>query len=248
MATCALCQKLATLRRSHVIPKFTHKRIKKEDGSLLRFDKNSHPDGDRVQDAFHEELLCDDCEARFQKWEDHAARMINQKRVFDFEPVQRPQLIKLSGFDYSRMKLFLLSILWRMGVAKAPTFAKVKLGPHTERIGRMLLNSDPQEITDYGCIVSVVDMDQERITLTRPADGVRYEAQNLRMYRALVDGLLLAWIVGSKEHMDRFRAPELLLQLDGTWLTYAREWDRVDFLRSELGKIGDGSLFDRKNA
>jgi hypothetical protein len=174
--------------------------------------------------------------------------MINQKRVFDFAPVHRPQLIKLCGFDYSRMKLFLLSVLWRMGVAKAPAFTNVKLGPHTERIGRMLLDGDPQEVTDYGCTVSVVHMDQERIALTRPADGIRYETQNLKMYRALVDGLLFAWIVGSREHMDRFRAQELFLQLDGTWLTYAREWDRVDFLHFELRKLGDGSLFDQKKA
>jgi hypothetical protein len=241
-AKCALCKSVAPLQRSHVIPKFTNKRIKKEDGRLLRFSKLSHPDGDRVQDAFVEKLLCADCEALFQKWEDHASRMINQRRVFDFAPTTGRRLVKLTGFDYAKMKLFSLSILWRMGAAVESVFSSVDLGPHLDRIGKMLLNSDPGSTTDYGCSVMVVHIEGERMALTRPGDSVMFQTQNLRMYRALIDGLLFAWIVGSKTHMSQFRSPEILLQLDGTWVSYTRDWQQLDFLRSELGKIADGSL------
>lgn len=235
--TCALCKKNADLRRSHVIPKFTHKRIKQVDGRLLRFSKGSHPDGDPVQDAFFETMLCDDCEARFQKWEDHAARMFSQKKIFDFPAMRARQLVRLTGFDYARMKLFLMSILWRMGAATDPVFSSVKLGPHAERLGRMLLASDPGTAADYGCTATVIHMDGERIALTRPADSVMYRTQNLRLYRALVDGVLFAWLVGSPDHMRRFRSPELLLQSDGGWWSYARDWQSVDFIRSELTKL-----------
>jgi hypothetical protein len=227
-----------------VIPKFTHKRIKEVDGRLLHFSKGSHPEGDPIQDAFFEDLLCDECEVLFQKWEDHAARAINQRKVFDFQPTVARQLVKVVGFDYAKMKLFLLSILWRMGAAEDHVFSSVELGPHLDRIGRMLLASDPGAVTDYGCSVIVVHMEGERIPLTRPADSVMFKTQNLRMYRVLVDGLLFAWIVGSKTHMSQFRNPAILLQLDGTWFSYSKEWQNLDFLRSELGKLADGSLGD----
>jgi hypothetical protein len=233
----SLCKKQAELQRSHVIPKFTHKRIKKEDGRLLRFMKGGHPEGDHVQDAFFEDMLCLACEARFQKWEEHAARMFAQKHVFDFPASPGRQLVKITGFDYAKMKLFLMSILWRMGVAKDSVFSSVKLGPHAERLRRLLLDSDPGVATDYGCAATVIHMDGERMPLTRPADGVRYKTQNLRMYRALVDGVLFAWLVGSEEHMRRFRSPELLLQPDGSWWSYSRDWQNVDFIRSELTKL-----------
>lgn len=225
------------LRRSHVIPKFTHKRIKQEDGRLLLFTKGSHPEGDPVQDAFYEGLLCPDCEALFQKWEEHAARMFNQKKVFDFPPTVSRQLVRMMGFDYAKMKLFLMSILWRMGAATNAVFSSVRLGPHLDRIGKMLLASDPGAVTEYGCTATVVQMEGERIQLTRPADSVMYQTQNLRLYRALVDGVLLVWIVGSPEHMRRFKSPELFLQPDGGWLSYTKDWQHLDFIKSELTKL-----------
>jgi hypothetical protein len=232
--SCALCKRETELLRSHVIPKFTHKRIKKEDGRLLRFTKGSHPEGDPIQDVFFENLLCPNCEALFQKWEDHAARMFNQKKVFDFPPTATRQLVRMIGFDYAKMKLFLMSILWRMGAAKDPMFSPVKLGPHLDRIGKMLLASDPGTPTEYGCTAMVIHLEKERILLTRPADSVMYQTQNLRLYRALIDGVLFAWIVGSPGHMRAFKSPELFLQSDGSWLSYAKDWQGLDFLNSEL--------------
>jgi hypothetical protein len=58
----------------------------------------------------------------------------------------------VEGIDYLRFKLFQLSILWRAGVATREFFSKVTLGPHAERIRKMLLQADPGEPWEYGCI------------------------------------------------------------------------------------------------
>lgn len=240
MPVCALCKREAELQRSHVISKFAQKRTKSEDGTLLLFGEGNNPDGDRVQDAFFEELLCRECEARLQRWEEHAARMMNQRKVFDFDPNASGQLRRLDGFDYPKMKLFVLSILWRMGASNLPNFSHIDLGPHLERIGQMLLAGDAGEPVDYGCGVRVVCLDGQRVTLTRTADCVRYRDQNIRIYRALIDGLLFIWIVGSSEHMKAFQPRQGFLQSDGSWLVRSSNLKDVSFLKRELDSLAQG--------
>jgi hypothetical protein len=46
-------------------------------------------------------------------------------------------------FDYTRLKLFFLSTLWRMSVSRRPAFAKVDLGPYEGKFRDMLANRDP---------------------------------------------------------------------------------------------------------
>ena len=52
------------------------------------------------------------------------------------------------------LKLFLMSLLWRAGVAKGDFFRCVKLGPHQERLREMLHAEDPSEPDEYGCLIT----------------------------------------------------------------------------------------------
>lgn len=65
-------------------------------------------------------------------------------------------MIILRSLDYSMLKLFLLSILWRIGVAKGKFFRCIKLGPHEESLRQMLNREDPGEPDEYGCLISLL--------------------------------------------------------------------------------------------
>ena len=232
---CPLCKNKSVLTRSHIIPKFTQKEIKKFDGTMRRFTEKSHADGDIIQDEFYEHLLCSNCEGRFQKWEDYVARLIYQKRVFDFTPTKPGELVQLKALNYSKLKLFLLSLIWRMGVSRLPMFSEVKLGPHEERLRRMLVEDTPGGPADYGSTLVVVHVDGQRVNLTRPADSIHHRTH--RLYRALIDGLLVTWVIGQRDHMSRFELPQMFLQADGSWLTHTKDLHTIAFVSHETKKL-----------
>lgn len=235
VSRCALCGSGTDLRRSHIIPRFTQKRIKKLDGTARRFHLTSHPEGDIVQDYFFERLLCHACEARLQKSEDYAAHVMAEGGAFDFPPLGHRRGLTLR-VDYARMKLFLLSVLWRMGASSRPEFKNVELGPHLARIGEMLRKEDPGPAWLYGCIATVIRLDGERMAITLSGDTVRHQ-HGVRAHRVLIDGVLFAWTVASEDMMRRFHPRGLLLQEDGRWLMTDDDWRNVEYLREQIDQL-----------
>lgn len=105
------------------------------------------------QTGFRERLLCGECELQFSKYETYAAKNFFNKTV----PPMRTSndlVIVFQNIEYHRFKLFLLSLLWRVGIAKDDFFKCVKLGPHEEKLRLMLLAEDPGEPDEYGCMIS----------------------------------------------------------------------------------------------
>ena len=70
------------------------------------------------------------------------------------EPNPVTGLIQLKVDDYAKLKLFFLSLLWRVGVAQGDFFRCVDLGPHELRLREMLQTRNPGEPGDYGCLVT----------------------------------------------------------------------------------------------
>lgn len=62
----------------------------------------------------------------------------------------------VSGINYKKFKLFLLSILWRASISQRELFKFVSLGPYEEKIREMLINNDPGEEKEFPCIISKI--------------------------------------------------------------------------------------------
>lgn len=98
-----------------------------------------------------ETLLCGDCEQRFNKPETYVKRFFYghsnpirfQAHILQNEPLKT---------DYTLMKLFQLSILWRASEAKGSFYKKVTIADfHRERLRQMLLNDNPGKDFEYCC-------------------------------------------------------------------------------------------------
>lgn len=105
------------------------------------------------QTGFWERLLCENCERRFSRYEQYASESVLSV-VLPLPQKPEDRIVTLRGLDYPRLKLFLLSLLWRVGVAKGAFFRCVDLGPHEEIMRRMLDKEDPGEPDEYGCLVA----------------------------------------------------------------------------------------------
>lgn len=121
---CKLCQQNKPLKKSHIIPKFVARWLKKT--SATGYLRQATKANIRKQDLDREKILCKDCETLFSKWETLFSREIflpyqnNNKREFDYEE----WLMK-----------FAVSLSWRAGIVELEGFRRYKphLVHHLER-------------------------------------------------------------------------------------------------------------------
>jgi hypothetical protein len=137
---CRLCLKDAPLQNSHIIPEFHYNPLydSKHRFFVLSTEKGRRP---TEQKGFRERLLCQKCETLLSRWESYAKEVI-----FDSEAQfvsKHGKHIRLGNIDYHRFKLYLLSLIWRMGVSSLKMFKAVSLGPYEQLLRRRLLAEDP---------------------------------------------------------------------------------------------------------
>lgn len=97
-------------------------------------------------------IVCQACESRFSKYDDHGYRVFTnvfrQKKVYSDHQGNRCAYL-LPRVDYHRLKLFVLSLLWRASVSQHLFFRRVTLGPHQETIRSMIDADDAGGVDDY---------------------------------------------------------------------------------------------------
>jgi len=153
---CLLCQKEAELRNSHIIPESFYKNIGiytekniyyqiKTDGkkSDIRF----------MQKGVREYLLCNDCEQLLNNsYEKYAENLF-------FKNCQLENFvdhIELLNADSSKLKLFILSLLYRASVSTLDFFKGINLTPlQNEHLREMVLNANSGNYLDFGTLVLI---------------------------------------------------------------------------------------------
>ena len=107
-----------------------------------------------LQDGDWERLLCEECDSKkLGPWDDYGKEVLIERRSIEVLPINHPELKypaeTVKGCDYKKLRLFLLSMLWRGSISKRPFFKRVNLGPHEEKIKQMIWDEDPGEEMDY---------------------------------------------------------------------------------------------------
>lgn len=146
IAPCRLCQKIAKLCWSHVIPEFFYRPLYDSDHKT-RLLSDGAPRVQWVRKGERQHLLCAACEDFLnEEYEKYIARIWPQKvpnRV-----VVSGGFWNLTSLDFAKFKLFHLSVLWKASVAEG-IFAKFKLSEvEEETLRRMILKKDagPSEL------------------------------------------------------------------------------------------------------
>jgi hypothetical protein len=147
-----------------------------------------------AQKGLRERLLCDKCELHISKWEAYACRVI-----FDDEAKllsRSEKVLQLQGIDYPKFKLFLLSLLWLMSVAKGAFWKEVRLGPLEEKLRVCLLNSDPLASDNYPCLFCPVLIDGHfDVGWLMPPDKTRIDGHTV--YRVIINRILFCFFAST---------------------------------------------------
>lgn len=247
---CRLCQKATYLVESHIVSKFLLRRNGLIGKPKAKFDiicpADSNESDLHRQDGIKEYLLCGRCDnQKFGTWERYASQQFSRAKP-QFEDARMPGFV-WQGLDYAQMKLFFLSILWRMGIASHQFYGHVQLGKHEKHLRRMLMEEDPMESWRYGCAIGYLRFGDKTL------DGVFSQPQmssiedGLTCIRFVMDGLVYFF------YLTRVRPDSseigCFLQTSGSWVVpfmQAKDikfvWDEINQFREHHGLWTDDDL------
>lgn len=194
---CRLClAEPCELRNSHIIPEFHYQICYDEVHRFHRLSSVDPKPNRLVQKGYREYLLCQTCETKLSKWEGYAKRVLVDR---GFQSAEKfPWGYRFTDVEYAPFKLFLMSLLWRMGVSSLEMFGLVTLGTrHEERLRQILVTEEPPEKGCYPVLMTVVTIGDKLIEdFIVPPSLVKADGQHF--YRCVINGIQYLFAVGSR--------------------------------------------------
>ena len=155
---CLLCHITGPLVEAHIIPRpfFSIHGSAEHPARVLSNSPGVHPK--RSPTGFYDRyILCERCDRAIGVWDQYGVEVF----IYELEqfkplgPAAHVTAFFRAEYDYNRLKLFLLSVLWRAGVSSREEFERVHLGPHADDIRRMMLAGSAGPAQQYSAVLSV---------------------------------------------------------------------------------------------
>jgi hypothetical protein len=220
---------------SHIIPEFFYKPIYDFNHHLPARKSGKLVQGRILQKGIREKLLCESCEQQLGRNEKYVREVMFGGGTTEIGIQRFQDRLVLSNLDYTKVRLFFLSLVWRMGVASEHDMWKnVDLGSHEEPIRQMVHSESVGEPWKYGflCIIPLFDGKFVDDWILEP-DWVNENWG--RMYRILVGGCLYLF------HISNQRLPEqmskLLIKQDGSWVITLKDASKIPFIHPEAKRV-----------
>lgn len=155
---CQLCREDKKLIDAHIVARCLLDKLFHPDGPPQLISKEKGTLAKRLpMGEYDNKILCSECDSSFSSWEDYTADLLYRKNnVYEAAADagrNGQSFITIPNYNYTSLKLCLLSILWRMSVSKKHDHAIVALGPYENKIRKMLLTSDPGGADDFTVIL-----------------------------------------------------------------------------------------------
>lgn len=228
---CKLCHASGRLRRSHILSEFVYKALYDDHHRFFDLGAAGGKGVTFQQKGLREPLLCELCETKLSTYETYVAPLL-----------KRPEGLAISSHntravnyvDYTKVKCFQLSILWRAHVSTHPLFGRINVGTkHAERLRTMLLAGEPGEPNEYGCLMVAANVGDSPMTdFIGPSIHLRKDGHH--DYTLIFAGFVWCFTVSS--HSQTHAASRYWLQRDGSLSVFPFDVTRSPgFLRMALG-------------
>lgn len=111
----------------------------------------------RQTGAYEAQLLCPECDNELiGKLETYASKALYGGIPLALSNVKYHgglSFTQCNEIDYSKFKLFLLSLVWRASVSSLPIFKTINLGHYEEILRKMIFGGIPGEPLEYPCLM-----------------------------------------------------------------------------------------------
>jgi hypothetical protein len=157
MITCKLTGSKGKPIKAHIIPKAFYELPPQEEGACKLLSNTPDTFPKKVPAGIYDStLVTQEGEDIFDAWDNYAIQLLLDENMALEEISGNGRIVgwQLVNYDYSLLKLFSLSILWRAHASSHQAFKKVKLGSHEPIIRNLLLNNDAGSPDQYSVIIS----------------------------------------------------------------------------------------------
>lgn len=165
MKKCKFCGNTSEkLVDSHIIPKafFIYtKRISDRIGwsgnMLMITNTNGQQPRRRLMIGWYDQnLVCKDCEEKFKEYDNYAIRLLLKQEKYQKLLILNGQTMGwlIESFDYKKLKLFFISLLWRAGASDLPQFKRINIRKHLQRARDLILSDNPGNENEFSFILA----------------------------------------------------------------------------------------------
>ena len=156
MLPCKLCGQRKKLIKAHIIPKQFYRRIMHGTPNLLKFEVDNVVNRSITQSGVHQnDLLCSDCDNQIGRYDDYAyevlTRQIDEKKLHSFG--RGLYVYEIGEIRVEIFRLFLVSLVWRAGIARDQMFQLIKLGSYEERLKQILLGKKSELLDSITAVI-----------------------------------------------------------------------------------------------
>jgi hypothetical protein len=234
--TCRLCHTSSLLSESHIVTGSIFSLVRDKTMNN-RFYEIGGKTKNIVQDGPKEYLLCDKCEQKIGRYEKYYKEAVHLSR-HGIEIIQADGIAIIGNLDYNKVKLFLLSVLWRMSVSSLPQFADVSLANNEDAIRRIILEEKPGKSCEYpiAAIIPLIDGKMEEGWMCFPiiANHPLYRT----FYYLIIGGILYLISMAQQDNFfHKYRLHE-----SGHWAMPLIDFHKIPFLKDFVD-----SNFGKKN-
>lgn len=196
---CKLCLQEKKCVESHIIPE-SFFRLIKENGKpiLILPDKiEKYPEKSHTG-IYDKNLVCEDCEKLFSPLDNygHSFLVANfpKDKVFVDEDTVLAYVIE--NFDYHKLKLFFISILWRASASSNKHFYHINTGPFEDILKKMILNNDPGDKNYFSVILTKFDNQSIATAMLNPQ---REKLEEINYYSIYLGGFKVFIKIDNRE-------------------------------------------------
>ena len=242
---CKLCnEKKKLLRRSHIIPDFMYKGLFDENHFIAPIDLIEFKRRKLLPDGFYDSnILCENCDNKILgKLESYASIVIwGGKSKPDYYPKYEGKINQLNqkflhvtNLDYTKFKLFLLSIIWRASISKHKIFNSVSLGEHEESIRKMIIENNPSSKDDYPVGMFILTQNNRGPT-KMIANPIPNKKDKSLIYNFLINGLVINYKIEGQADKELYN--QISIKENNTMDVYIfNEKDSTEYLDTYLKK------------
>ncbi|MGB6603452.1 MAG: hypothetical protein WBE65_04075 [Steroidobacteraceae bacterium] len=228
MPICKLCHEDRVLVRSHIIPDAFNRALKGGMDAppvMLSNNPRQHPKR-RPGGHYDEDLVCDPCERRFLPWDTCGADFFLNRLPTEGQPLTAPNgeavAHQFENVDYTQLKLFAISLLWRASASSNEFFRRVQLGPYEEAARQLILNQAPGTADEFATMIVrwVARPPHEQLAQTQMSP-YRAKLEGVNEVKLFLAGAVMHVKVDQRPYPEPF--PELILRPDRPLVVIARE-------------------------
>lgn len=161
MDICKLCGQNKKLIESHIIPKWAFRYLYPEDPELKKQSLILIGKGSEIRrpiGPYDNKILCMECDNFIGKYDNYGKNIL-----LDSELKKRgEEAYVIQNVDFNKLRLFLLSMIWRASISNKEEFERVSIGIYENKIKEILLNemfdNIKMNIDSYSFVITKFDI------------------------------------------------------------------------------------------